>query len=189
MILIVGLGNPGRKYSKTRHNIGFMVLDFFADKYGLKFNKRDDYMISMGNVEGIEVILMKPLTFMNLSGRAVKKILEEKTIKALPDSLIVVHDDLDLPIGKIKIKKNGSSGGHRGVQSIIDSLGTKNFIRLKIGIGKPSGIDPSDYVLSPFSRQEKVVIKEKILQASDSLVKIITEGVEKAMNIYNREDN
>lgn len=107
-------------------------------------------------------------------------------INSLPDSLIVIHDDMDLPIGKIKIKKNGSSGGHKGVQSIIDSLGTNNFIRVKIGIGKDLFQDGSDYVLSPFTKEQQAVIKEKISQAADAIIVIINEGVDKAMNIYNR---
>lgn len=186
MILIVGLGNPGRKYSKTRHNVGFMVVDELARKYGLEFRERKEYYIAEARLEGKDIIIIKPATYMNLSGIAVKKVINESILKNLPDSLIVVHDDLDMPVGKIKIKKNGSSGGHRGVQSIIDSIGTKNFIRVKIGIGKDPAQDVSDYVLSPFKKEEKSIVKEKILQAADSIVTIINEGVEKAMNIYNR---
>lgn len=188
MTLIVGLGNPGRKYSQTKHNVGFMVVDKLADKYDLKFNEKDDYLISQGIIEGKEVALIKPLTYMNLSGRAVRKIANEKILENLPHSIIVIHDDLDLPLGKIKIKKNGSSGGHKGVQSIIDNIGTKNFIRVKIGIDKEIGTDVSDYVLSPFSREQKAIIKNKVLQAVDSIVTILTEGVDKAMNIYNKEE-
>ncbi|MCX7988000.1 MAG: aminoacyl-tRNA hydrolase [Thermodesulfovibrio sp.] len=188
MNLIVGLGNPGRKYSKTRHNIGFMVVDKLAEKYNLDFNEKDDYLISRGNIEGKEVALIKPLTYMNLSGRAVRKIADERILKNLPNSLIVIHDDLDLPVGRIKIKKNGSSGGHKGVQSIIDLLGTRDFIRVKIGIGKEHNMETSDYVLSPFSKEQKTLIKQKISKAIDSIVTIITEGVDKAMSIYNRED-
>ncbi len=188
MTLIVGLGNPGRKYSKTRHNLGFMVVDKLAQKYDLDFNEKKDYLISQGNIESKEVALIKPLTYMNLSGKAVREIADEKILKNLPNSLIVIHDDLDLPVGRIKIKKNGSSGGHKGVQSIIDYLGTKNFIRVKIGIGKDQEMEISDYVLSPFSKEQKAIIKDKVLQAVDSIVTILTEGVDKAMNIYNKED-
>lgn len=185
MTLIVGLGNPGRKYSKTRHNIGFMVIDKLADTYGLKFTEQDDYLICRGNIEGKEISLLKPLTYMNLSGKAVNKLLDKKILENLPHSLIVIHDDIDLPVGKIKIKKNGSSGGHKGVQSIIEHLGSKNFIRVKIGIGKETGIDVSDYVLNPFTKEQKPIIKEKILQAVESIVIILTYGLDKAMNIYN----
>lgn len=188
MILIVGLGNPGRKFSQTRHNVGFMVVDKLAYKYDLKFDELGEYMISKGKIKDKEIILMKPLTYMNLSGRAVREIADERILKSLPNSLIVIHDDIDLPVGRIKIKKNGSSGGHKGVQSIISHLGTKDFIRVKIGIGKEEEIEVSDYVLSPFSKEQKTIIKQKILHAVESIVTILTEGIERAMNIYNKED-
>uniref|UniRef100_A0A7C4EKU7 Peptidyl-tRNA hydrolase n=1 Tax=Thermodesulfovibrio aggregans TaxID=86166 RepID=A0A7C4EKU7_9BACT len=185
MIVIVGLGNPGRKYAKTRHNVGFMVVDELAKKYGLKFKKQQDYHIAEGKIENKDVIIIKPTTYMNLSGIAVKKLINKETFNALPNSLIVVHDDLDLPLEKIKIKINGDSAGHKGVQSIIDNIGTKNFIRVKIGIGKDSIQDASDYVLSPFTEDQKTVIKEKIIDAANSIVVIIDKGVQKAMNLYN----
>ncbi len=188
MVLIVGLGNPGRKYKNTRHNIGFMVIEELAERYNLKFTEREDYLLAKGEIEGKEITLLKPLTYMNLSGKAVRKVVDDKILDKLPNSIIVVHDDLDLPVGRIRIKKGGSSGGHRGVQSIIDNLGTKDFIRLRIGIGKPIGIDASEYVLMPFSKEEKSLLKEKISQSADSIVTIIRDGVEKAMNIFNRGD-
>jgi len=189
MILIVGLGNPGKKYYRTRHNVGFMVVDELADKYNLIFTKMDDYCITKGKIHDQDIAIIKPLTYMNLSGKAVKKIVDQTILNNLPNSLIVIHDDLDLPVGKMKIKKNGSSGGHKGVQSIIDFLETKNFIRIKIGIGKDPLQEVSDYVLSPFSKEQKAIIKEKISQAVDSIVTIINDGVDKAMNIYNRAEN
>lgn len=188
MTFIVGLGNPGKKYIQTRHNVGFMVIDKLARKYDLKFEENIDYYLCKGSIEGKEVTIIKPKTYMNLSGKAVKKLIDEEIIRNLPDSLIVIHDDLDLPIGKMKIKKNGSSGGHKGVQSIIEHLGTKNFIRIKIGIGKDTKMDVSDYVLSSFSKEQKPLIKEKVLQAVDAIVMILNNGVEKAMNTYNREN-
>lgn len=186
MIVIVGLGNPGRKYAKTRHNVGFMVVDELARKYGLAFREKNDYYIAEWRLENKDITIIKPTTYMNLSGTAVKKVVNEKILKNLPESLIVIHDDVDMPLGKIKIKKNGSSGGHKGVQSIIDSLGTKDFIRIKIGIGKDPYQDVSEYVLSPFTSEQRAKIKEKISEAVDSIVVIINEGVNKAMNIYNR---
>lgn len=185
MILIVGLGNPGRKYAKTRHNLGFMVVDELAKKYGLKFRKEKEYLIAKGSIKNRDVIIIKPLTYMNFSGVVVNKLMNNEIFNALPNSLIVVHDDIDLPLEKIKIKINGSSGGHRGVQSIIDSIGTKNFIRVKIGIGKDPSQDPSDYVLSPFTKTEKAIIKGKISDAVNSIAVMIDKGVEKAMNLYN----
>lgn len=187
MIIVAGLGNPGRKYANTRHNVGFMVIDFIAKKLKTKFEDKDEFSLARTKIENKEVFLVKPKTYMNLSGRAIKSILKEGIMKAFPYSLIVVHDDLDLPLGKIKIKKNGSSGGHKGVQSIIDMIGTKNFIRIKIGIGKDPLMDGAEYVLTAFSKKEKDIIKEKIPLAAEAIVTIITEGLEKAMNIYNRE--
>ncbi len=187
MIVVVGLGNPGRKYAKTKHNVGFMVVDALVRKYNFsEFRNKYDYFIAEGRVENHDIVMIKPATYMNLSGNVVKKVINKTIINSLPDSLIVIHDDMDLPIGKIKIKKNGSSGGHKGVQSIIDSLGTNNFIRVKIGIGKDLFQDGSDYVLSPFTKEQQAVIKEKISQAADAIIVIINEGVNKAMTIYNR---
>ncbi len=186
MVLIVGLGNPGRKYKNTRHNVGFRVIDELAERYALRFREYEDYLIAEGKINDKDVILLKPLTYMNRSGQAVNKVVNESILKNLPNSLIVIHDDLDLPVGKIKIKKSGSSGGHKGVQSIINSIGNQNFTRIKIGIDKPSEGEVSDYVLSSFSKEEKPIIEEKILQALEAIVTILDEGVEKAMNIYNR---
>jgi len=187
MILIVGLGNPGRKFANTKHNIGFMVADFLAKKLEANFKEKEEFFIAQSKIDNKEVLIVKPKTYMNLSGRAVKVLLDEETQKALPESLIVIHDDLDLPLGKIRIKKNGSSGGHKGIQSIIEQIGTKNFIRLKIGIGKDPSQNSSEYVLSPFTKKEKPLIKEKISLAASAVISIITEGLEKSMNIYNRE--
>lgn len=185
MIIIAGLGNPGRKYAKTRHNVGFMVVDELAKNYRLKFKKENEYLIAEGRIENKNIIIIKPTTYMNFSGIAVKKLINREIFNSLPNSLIVVHDDLDLPLGKIKIKINGSSGGHRGVQSIIDSIETKDFIRVKIGIGKDPSQNASDYVLSPFTETQRAIIKEKISDAVNSIVVIIDKGVEKAMTLYN----
>lgn len=187
MTVIAGLGNPGRKYKNTRHNIGFMVVDELAKRYGLEFIKKENYWISKGKIENKDIVIIKPTTYMNLSGIAVKKVVNENVLNALPESLIIVHDDIDLSLGRIKIKKNGSSGGHKGVQSTIDHLGTKNFIRVKVGIGKAPNQDVVDYVLSAFKKEEKSIIKEKISKTVDSIVAIISEGIQKAMNIYNKD--
>lgn len=188
MTVIVGLGNPGRQYRNTRHNLGFMVIDHLAKLYELDFIKEQDYHISYGQIEGHRVILLKPMTFMNLSGVAVRKIFDHEIAERLPNSLIVIHDDLDLPLGRIKIKRDGSSGGHRGVNSIIENLKTKDFIRVKVGIGKKAGVDVSEYVLSPFTEQEKPLIRERISRAAQAVVSILCEGLERAMNRYNREE-
>ncbi|GAQ95237.1 peptidyl-tRNA hydrolase, PTH1 family [Thermodesulfovibrio aggregans] len=188
MIIVVGLGNPGKKYANTRHNVGFMIVDEVARKLNVDFKEKEDYFIAEAKINDEDIAIIKPTTYMNLSGRAVKKFINEKILQSLPMSLIVVHDDLDLPLGKIKIKRNGSSGGHRGVQSIIESIGTKDFIRVKLGIGKDPAEEISDYVLSPFKREEKAIIREKLTVAADAIITLITEGLDKAMNIYNRDD-
>ncbi|MEK6528053.1 MAG: aminoacyl-tRNA hydrolase, partial [Nitrospirota bacterium] len=174
MWLIVGLGNPGKVYSKTRHNLGFMVIDALASKSSIKIkNKSKNSVSGKGNINCIEVILLKPLTFMNKSGIAVKAACKKyQNI----ENLLIVHDDLDLKPGIIRIKKNGSAGGHRGIESVSDYMGTKDFTRLKIGIGRPAyragrpdKISAEDYVLSPFSRQEKTIMKKSVEKAADAI--------------------
>jgi PTH1 family peptidyl-tRNA hydrolase len=188
LFIIVGLGNPGHKYEKTRHNVGFMVLDELSSRYNISFKEKDIYMIANGVLEGVKVILLKPLTFMNKSGIALKKLIQKIAIDKsyLATKLIVIHDDLDIDIGNIKIKKDGSSGGHKGVESIINEIGTKDFIRVKVGIGRPETVSVEDYVLSNFKISEKKIINDVIIKTSDAIVSIITEGLQKAMNKYNQ---
>jgi PTH1 family peptidyl-tRNA hydrolase len=188
LFIIVGLGNPGHKYEKTRHNVGFMVLDELSSRYNISFKEKDIYMIANGVLEGVKVILLKPLTFMNKSGIALKKLIQKIAIDKsyLATKLIVIHDDLDIDIGNIKIKKGGSSGGHKGVESIINEIGTKDFIRVKVGIGRPETVSVEDYVLSNFKISEKKIINDVIIKTSDAIVSIITEGLQKAMNKYNQ---
>ncbi len=184
MWLVVGLGNPGEKYAETRHNIGFRVIDLLADTCSIQVNGRTKNCIhGRGSVEDREAVLIKPLTFMNLSGIAV-----QEAMRSHEDitRLLVVHDDLDLPPGTIKIRKNGSSGGHRGIESIIQTLGSKNFIRLKIGIGRSLRIPSEDYVLRPFSRKEKPLIDEAVHNAVEAIREIILRGVNTAQNRFNR---
>lgn len=183
MWLIVGLGNPGARYARTRHNIGFLVVDECADRLRTAFSEKPDYMICSGSIEDSRVVLLEPLTFMNLSGRAVKKVLGKYNVQ--PENLIVVHDDLDLGTGKLKIRKKGSSGGHRGVESIIQNIGTKEFIRLKIGIGRSEFVPTEEYVLSKFRKDEIPLIREAVVNAADAVDCIIRLGVEKAMNSFN----
>ncbi len=183
MWLVVGLGNPGSKYSRTRHNIGFQVLDELAKRHGLEFREKADYRICTGSMEGDEIVLVEPLTFMNRSGTAVRKIAGKFFVP--PEHVIVVHDDLDLETGVLKIRRKGSSGGHRGIESVIQSLGTKDFVRVKIGIGR-SGVVPAEkYVLSKFTGAELPSVKAAIMEAVESIHAILTEGVEKAMNRFN----
>ncbi|MBI5633023.1 MAG: aminoacyl-tRNA hydrolase [Nitrospirae bacterium] len=183
MWLLVGLGNPGVRYSRTRHNIGFMVLDRLAESLGLDFREKTDYRACSGSISGHKVVLMEPLTFMNRSGSAVRKVFSKYTV--LPEHIIVIHDDLDLDAGKLKIRKKGSSGGHKGVESVIQNIGTQDFIRVKIGIGRDPLIPTEDYVLSKFRKDEQVLVKDVIARAGDAISCILGEGVEKAMNRFN----
>jgi PTH1 family peptidyl-tRNA hydrolase len=183
--LIIGVGNPGKEYRLTRHNVGFRVVDRLAREQGMQFNKRrKGAQVGEGRIGAERVVLAKPLTYMNKSGIAV-----EKLVKALGiplDHLVVVHDDLDLACGRMKIKEKGGHGGHKGVQSIIEQLGSSDFLRVKVGIGKP--LDPeegADYVLSPFAAQERALVKESVEQAVEAIEAIIVSGKDKAMNTYN----
>jgi PTH1 family peptidyl-tRNA hydrolase len=193
MKLIVGLGNPGRGYAHNRHNIGFMCLSHFARKQGIRFDrKRGKARIGVGEVAGGGVILAKPRTFMNLSGQSVSRLVSGFNIAL--DDLLIVHDDLDLPLGKIRLRRGGSSGGHKGVDSIIFSLGNQSFPRLRVGIGRPDAVEnPAEsgdegvisYVLSDFTPEEKRAVTQVIAKVSEAVLCILTEGLLPAMNRYN----
>jgi PTH1 family peptidyl-tRNA hydrolase len=167
------------------------VIDRISEKYGIQLNEKDIYIIGKGAIEGVDIILLKPLTFMNRSGLVVKKILKKSNMSVdnLVDRLIVVHDDLDIETGIIRIRKNGASGGHKGIESIISEIGTRNFIRLKLGIGRDRNMSAEEYVLRNFRPDEKDVIKNAIINAVDAVTVTVTQGVQKAMNIYNRKPN
>ncbi|MCX6760530.1 MAG: aminoacyl-tRNA hydrolase [Candidatus Nealsonbacteria bacterium] len=197
MILIVGLGNPGEKYENTRHNVGFMVVeqlrkdlnlaDFDFDKKSNSFFSKniDQLIIKLDASRKIDLFIVKPDTFMNLSGQAVSSLINFYKINEA--NKIIIHDDIDLLIGQIKISKDRGSAGHKGVESIIKNLGTKNFIRIRIGIkpksGKPKKTE--DFVLKKFSKEEKEVINEIILKSVEAIRAIIKDGPEKAMSIFN----
>ena len=183
MWVIAGLGNPGKKYSKTRHNIGFMVIDEYASRYRIVLNERKEYRIGKGTLDGHPLILLQPLRYMNISGPVIKKVLTRHSLQ--PEHLIVVHDDLDMTPGVLRIRRRGSAGGHKGVESIIQNLGTLDFIRLKIGIGRNEDIPSEEYVLRNFSAQEKKIMKEAIVHAGDAISSIMLEGVDAAMNRFN----
>jgi len=188
MYIIVGIGNPGKEYEKTRHNVGFMVLERLAQAHGVKLDKKSRLARwGEGKVADKGVILVEPLTYMNESGLAVQWFLKEIGIE--PDHLIVIYDDLDLEPGRIRIRKGGGSGGHKGIKSIIGNIRSEGFIRVRVGIGRPPGRqDPADYVLSPFSKREQEEIEFAIIRAADAIKYIIANGVEKAMNEFNRKD-
>jgi PTH1 family peptidyl-tRNA hydrolase len=192
MKLIVGLGNPGRGYAHNRHNIGFMCLSNFARKQGIRFDRKlGKARTGVGEVAGEGVILARPQTFMNLSGQSVSRLVTRFNI-ALSD-LIVIHDDLDLPLGKIRLRCGGGSGGHKGVDSIIFSLGNEDFLRLRVGIGRPasaenhaeSGEGIISYVLSDFTPEEKQIVTQVISRVSEAIRYLLTEGLLPAMNKYN----
>lgn len=184
MWIVAGLGNPGNKYSKNRHNIGFMVIDLLSEKLNIAMDEKDSYMIGRGAFEGAGLVLLKPLTFMNRSGLAVRKVLKKHN--AGPDRLIVIHDDLDIATGALKIRKDGSSGGHRGVESIIQETGSRDFIRIRLGIGRDSTVPVEEYVLRNFRPFEKEPIKDVIIKGCDAVLVAIREGADKAMNKFNR---
>ena len=181
---VIGLGNPGGKYSKTRHNIGFMVLEELSGRHKIELKERQLYRAAKGSIGDSEAVLVEPLTFMNRSGIAVREALRRFNIPI--ENLIVIHDDIDMETGKLKIKAGGSSGGHRGMESIIQSTGTPDFTRVKIGVGRDPEMLPEDYVLMKFSRAELPAVKEAIMTAADAVLSILEEGVRKAMNHYNR---
>ncbi len=188
MYLIVGLGNPGRQYEATRHNMGFDTVDCLIEKHnvpqgGVKFNA----MYGKGIIGGDKAILMKPLSFMNLSGGPVRDMVN--FFKINPEKeLIVISDDIDLEPGQLRIRKQGSAGGHNGLKDIIQKLGTQNFVRIKIGVGaKPQGWDLADHVLSRFPDSERKLVDEAIREAADAVEKIIAQGPDAAMNEYNRK--
>lgn len=183
--LIVGLGNPGKKYEKTRHNLGFNVINLLAEKLNISFSEKENYHLGEGLIQSAPLYLLKPLTFMNRSGLAVKGFLKYKN-DIEEKNLFVVYDDLDMPLGKIRLKWNGGSGGHRGVNSIIEQLGTKNFFHLKIGIDKPPIKElVESYVLGNFSKAEMEFVEQAIEKAVDCLISAIIDTPEKAMNKFN----
>ncbi len=189
MKLIVGLGNLGKAYAGNRHNVGFQCIDRLASEHGIPVKERRlrlkplRAVFGRGDVEGTPVVLAKPRTFMNISGRAVAQL--ARRFNVAPDDLIVIHDDMDLPLGKIRIRRGGSAGGHKGVASVIDSLGTEDFARVRIGIGRPPDGDEVSYVLGDFTAEERDIVTEAVGQAAEAIRCIISDGIEAAMNRYN----
>lgn len=184
MKIIIGLGNLGEKYIKTRHNFGFMVIDHFAQQHGMEFTqKKFKSFFSKKLVNDEEVVLLKPQTYMNVSGAAVKDAVD--MYKCDLQNILVICDDMDLPLGKIRLRSEGGCGGHRGLESISSYLGTSNFSRLRVGIGHPDAEDPSGYVLSSFSKEEEVPVGETIERACMALRTWISEGIDVCMNKFN----
>jgi len=187
MRIIVGLGNPGNEYKWTRHNVGFEVISKLAYDYNIDINKsKFKAMLGDGVIDGKKILLVKPLTYMNLSGESVIQIMN--FYKEDIENLIVVCDDINLPVGNIRIRRKGSDGGQRGLRNIISALNTDNFPRIRVGIGsKPDGWDLKDYVLSRFIEEENADIIKGITDAGDAVIQLINGKISDAMNTYNKK--
>jgi PTH1 family peptidyl-tRNA hydrolase len=186
MKIIVGLGNPGRKYGQTRHNAGFMAIDELARDLRSEIGQeKHAAILGRARIGSEETILAKPQTYMNESGRAVAAIM--RASYAAPVDLIVIHDELDIPFGSVRVKTGGSHGGHNGLRSIIDYLGSPDFVRVRIGIGRPTGgMDAVDYVLSPFPIEEKKSLADVMTRAAQAIKTIVLDGPTQAMNVFNQ---
>ena len=188
MKLLVGLGNPGSEYSRNRHNMGFLCLNQFAKSHRLAFSQRESKSrVARGEISGIPVILAKPTTYMNTSGVAVASLVRQEKIPM--SDILIIHDDMDLPLGKIRLKPKGSAAGHHGIESIIASLGSQEFPRLRVGIGRPGDTGGTiDYVLGDFLPSEREIVEEVIARVSKAIDCFIAEGLEKAMSTFNRDE-
>jgi PTH1 family peptidyl-tRNA hydrolase len=185
--MVVGLGNPGTKYANHRHNTGFLVVDTLARAHGLAFarRRRTKAYVAEGRVGNQRLLLVKPQTFMNLSGKAVGRLSRVHGIQA--ECILVVYDDLDLPLGRLRLRSEGGAGGHKGMRSIIETLGTQSFPRLRVGIDRPPGrMDPADYVLQPFSSEEQACIDQVMERSVAAIECWLAEGIVAAMDEFNR---
>lgn len=188
MYIIIGLGNPGKDYAGTRHNVGFQIIDKIAEKYdiGVMENKHKA-LIGKGYINGQKVILVKPQTFMNLSGESVRAVIDYYKIEE-QEELIVIYDDISMEVGQIRIRKKGSAGGHNGIKNIIAHLGHDVFLRVKVGVGeKPKGYDLADYVLGHFNKAEQETMDDSRSRAAEAVQLLISGKVDEAMNQYNKK--
>lgn len=188
MYIIAGLGNPTKQYENTRHNIGFMVIDEIASKYGINVSSLEHKaIVGKGIINGHKVILAKPQTYMNLSGDSLRELADYYKVD-FESEVIVISDDIDLPPGYIRVRPKGSAGGHNGLKNIILNLGTQNFPRVRVGVGqKPKAMDLADYVLGHFSKEDMTFMKDGIAQAIESIELILDDSIDKAMNLYNKK--
>ena len=183
--VVVGLGNPGRRYQNTPHNLGFMVVDLLAERWAIRVNRKEcSALVGSGEVDGLPVVLAKPQTYMNASGRSVRTLLERRSVS--PREMILVYDDLDLPWTAVRIRAKGSAGGHHGVESVSGEVGSTDFPRVRLGIAGYRVGDGAEFVLAPFKRAQKKELDEVLDYASAAVASIISEGVEKAMTMFNR---
>ena len=186
MFLIVGLGNPGRDYVGTRHNMGFEAIDAICAKYDITMNKEKfRAQVGEGRIAGEKVLVIKPQTYMNLSGESVREFRD--FYKLEPEEILVIYDDISLPTGKLRIRERGSAGGHNGIKNIIFQLGTDVFPRMKIGVGQPEhpDFDCKDYVLGKFSKEETEVLTKTVIRVAEAVETLIKDGTPKAMNQFN----
>ena len=188
MYIIAGLGNPGKEYVNTRHNVGFEVIDALADKYNINvLELKHKAMIGKGYIEGQKVILVKPLTFMNVSGESIRPIMDYYKAD-IETELIVISDDVSLPPGQLRVRKKGSAGGHNGLKNIIKHLGNENFQRVRMGVGeKPRNYDLADWVLGHFNQEEKKAVDESVDKAIKAIEIMVTDGADAAMNAFNHK--
>ena len=186
MYIIAGLGNPTRDYENTRHNIGFMAIDALAEKYDIRVNEcKHKALIGKGTINGNKVVLVKPLTYMNLSGEAIRAVVDYYKVDETKQ-LLVIYDDTSLNIGQLRIRKKGSSGGHNGIKNIISHLGSQEFMRIRIGVGeKPKGWNLADYVLGRFPKEEEPIIREALEKVAEACSVIMTQDINAAMNQFN----
>jgi len=186
--LVVGLGNPGRDYEDTRHNAGFMVADQIAQDFNISFNKtKFDTVFGRGFIEDVDVLLAKPMAFMNRSGPPLQKLAHYFRIPG--EDMLVIHDDIDLAFGRLKIKEKGGHGGHNGIRSIMDAFGGGDFARLRIGVGRSeAGENVTDHVLGRFSDDKSEMVARIIAVARDAVVTVLGEGMKVGMNAFNRKD-
>ena len=185
MRVVVGLGNPGSSYARTRHNAGFWVVDRLAERHRLRFSEKDYRShVARGKIGATDVVVLKPQTFMNASGEAVSR--ARRDLRLGPEDFVVVYDDLDLGLARVRVRPDGGAGGHRGVESVIESLGGKQFPRIRVGIGRPpGGADPVGYVLEPPSPGEAAILREAVERAADAVEILLGDGVPAAMNRFN----
>lgn len=188
MFIIAGLGNPSKEYAKTRHNVGFDTIDYLADKYNISVTERKHKaLVGKGVIEGQKVILLKPQTYMNLSGESIRAAVDYYKIDET-EELIVIYDDISLAPGQLRIRKKGSAGGHNGIKNIIAHLGHDVFMRIKVGVGeKPKGYDLADYVLGHFSKEERVIMEDAFADAASATVVMMNEDADAAMNLFNKK--
>jgi peptidyl-tRNA hydrolase, PTH1 family len=189
MYIIVGLGNPKSEYKNTRHNIGFDVIDVLSDKYDIITEvKKHRAFCGKGFIEGQKVVLAMPQTYMNLSGESVKSLVDYYKVD-IKTELIVIFDDVSLDLGQLRIRKQGTAGGHNGMKNIISQLGTDEFMRVRMGVGeKPKGYDLADYVLGHFSKGEREIMDETVIKATEAIKVMVTDGADRAMNLYNKKN-